>query len=76
MLIESGLPGPVAELYRKNGVAIASAPVLLDPSPGAQYLYAAAICGAGGVLTLLLAAIMEFRRRRQAKIDEYLQVRP
>jgi hypothetical protein len=78
MLIENGLPGAVAESYRKNGVAIAPAPVLLDPSPGAQYLYNAAICGAGGVLALLYAAIVEFRRRRQAKMrDSYgLELRP
>jgi hypothetical protein len=76
MLVESGLPGAVAEFYRKNGVAIAPAPVLLNPSPGKQYLHAAAICSAGGVLTLLLAAFVEFRRRRKVKIDEYLQVRP
>jgi len=62
-----GLPGPVAEVYRRNNVALAPAPVLLDPNPAQTFLYAAIACGGGGLYLLLWAAVTEFRRRRQAK---------
>jgi hypothetical protein len=70
VLVTGGLPGPVAEYYRKSNIALAPAPVLLDSSPWADadpYFITASVTGVGGVYCLLYAAIATFRRRRQAK---------
>jgi hypothetical protein len=69
VLIENGLPGPVAEVYRKNNVALAPAPVVLD-HPGADaapYFGAAAVGGVGGIWCLVVAARTAIRRRRQTR---------
>jgi hypothetical protein len=65
-LVENGLPGAVAEVYRKNNVALATAPVVLD-SPGADatpYFFVAILGGLGSIYGLSAAAMMAFRRRR------------
>jgi hypothetical protein len=69
VLIENGLPGPVAEVYRKHNVALAPVPVLLDhPSAeAAPYFITAGIGGVGGIWCLVAAATMAIRRRRQAQ---------
>ena len=36
VLVRDGLPGPVSESYRKNNIAVASPPIVLDLSPGAD----------------------------------------
>jgi hypothetical protein len=67
VLIENGLPGPVAEVYRKRNVALAPAPVVLD-HPGAEaapYFITAGIGGVGGISCLVAAVTMAIRRRRQ-----------
>jgi hypothetical protein len=64
VLITDGLPGPVAEIYRKNNVALAPAPVLLDTDPNRTILILAIICGGGGLYALVRAGRMA--RRAQA----------
>ncbi len=36
VLVRGGLPGAVREHYRKNNLAVASPPIVLDLSPGAD----------------------------------------
>jgi hypothetical protein len=70
VLVEGGLPGPVAEAYRKDNVALASPPVLLDSSPGADaepYVMAAIFTGLGSLYCLGMAAVTAFRQWRQAR---------
>jgi hypothetical protein len=62
-LVTGGLPGPVVELYRRDGVALAPAPVLLDPFPGEPFFWAALLCGGTGFSGLLYLAFVELRRR-------------
>jgi hypothetical protein len=67
LLVRNGLPGPVGEAYRKNNIAIADAPNVLDVSPGADYetyMIAAIACALGGFFTLFASAMMAVRRRR------------
>jgi hypothetical protein len=70
VLIENGLPGPVAEIYRKHDdMALARSPVVLD-HPGAEtatYFVAAAFGGIGSIYFLVVAATTAFRRRRQGQ---------
>jgi hypothetical protein len=67
LLVRNGLPGPVGESYRKNNIAIADPPIVLDVSPGADYetyIIAAIACALGGFFTLFASAMMAIRRRR------------
>jgi hypothetical protein len=68
-LVENGLPGPVAEVYRKNNVALAAAPVVLDsPSADARpYFIVPVFGGLGSIYCLSAAAMMAFRRWRLAR---------
>lgn len=75
VLIENGLPGPVAEVYRQHNMALAAAPVVLD-HPGAEtvlYFFAAGFCGIASIYFLVAAATTAFRRRH-AKINGPLQL--
>ena len=67
LVVRNGLPGPIGEAYRKNNIAIADPPVVLDVSPGADfetYAIAAVACALGGFFTLSASAMMAVRRRR------------
>jgi hypothetical protein len=67
VLIEDNLPGPVAEVYHKRNVALASVPVILDLDTSADakpYFITAGVGGIGGFCCLLTAAIMAIRHRR------------
>jgi len=67
LVVRNGLPGPIGEAYRKNNIAIADPPVVLDVSPGADfetYAIAALVCALGGFFTLFASAMMAVRRRR------------
>jgi hypothetical protein len=67
VLIESSLPGPVAEVYRKHNVALAPVPVVLDLDTSADakpYFITAGVGGIGGFCCLLTAAMMAIRHRR------------
>jgi hypothetical protein len=67
LLVRNGLPGPVGESYRKNNIAMADPPIVLDVSPGADYetyIIAAIACALGGFFTLFASAMMAIRRRR------------
>jgi len=67
LLVRNGLPGPIGEAYRKNNIAIADPPIVLDVSPGADfetYAIAAVACALGGFFTLSASAMMAVRRRR------------
>ena len=67
LLVRNGLPGPVGEAYRKNNIAIADPPIVLDVSPGADYetyIIAAIACALGGFFTLFASAMMAVRRQR------------
>ena len=50
VLVRDGLPGPVAEHYRKNNIAVASPPILLDLSPGADVQPFFVTAGVSGML--------------------------
>jgi hypothetical protein len=67
LLVRNGLPGPVGEAYRKNNIAMADPPIMLDVSPDADYdtyIIAAIACAIGGFFILFASARMAFRRRR------------
>jgi hypothetical protein len=67
LLVRNGLPGPVGEAYRKNNIAMADPPIMLDTSPDADYetyFIAAIACALGGFFTLFASARMAVRRRR------------
>jgi hypothetical protein len=67
LLISNGLPGPVGEAYRKNNIAMADPPIVLDVSPDADYatyIIAAIACVLGGFVSLFAGAMMAVRRRR------------
>jgi len=67
VLVRDGLPGPIGELYRKNNIAVAAPPTVLDLSPDAEvmpFFVAAGISGLFGFFTLVAAGVMAVRRRR------------
>jgi hypothetical protein len=67
LLVSNGLPGPVGEAYRKNNIAMADPPIMLDLSPDADYeayIVAAIACALGGFFTLFASVRMAVRRRR------------
>jgi hypothetical protein len=68
VLVPDGLPGPVAEAYRKNNVAVASPPIMLDLSPGADlqpFFVTAGVSGLLGFVMLASAGAAALRQRRQ-----------
>jgi hypothetical protein len=68
VLVRDGLPGPVAEGYRKNNLAVASPPIVLDLSPGADlqpFFVSAGVSGILGFVMLVSAGAAALRQRRQ-----------
>ena len=68
ILVRDGLPGPVSEHYRKNKLALASPPILLDLSSGADvkpFFVTAGVSGVLGFLMLFAAGAAALRQRRQ-----------
>ena len=68
VLVRDGLPGPVSEHYRKNKLAIASPPILLDLAYGADvkpFFMTAGVSGVLGFLMLFAAGAAALRQRRQ-----------
>jgi hypothetical protein len=67
VLVRNGLPGPVGEHYRKNNIAVASPPIVLDLSAGADvqpYFVTAGVSGLLGFVMLVAAGAMALRQRR------------
>jgi hypothetical protein len=70
VLVSDGLPGPLREHYRKNNIALASPPIVLDLSPGADvtpFFVAAGVSGMLGFFMLVAAGAMVLRQRRLAQ---------
>jgi hypothetical protein len=68
VLVRDGLPGPVGERYRKNNIAIASPPIVLDLSSDADvrpFFVTAAVSGALSFFMLVAAGAAAVRQRRQ-----------
>jgi hypothetical protein len=68
VLVRDGLPGAVGEGYRKNNIAVASPPIVLDLSPDADLKPFFVTAGVSGVLSffmLVAAGAAAVRRRRQ-----------
>jgi hypothetical protein len=68
VLVRDGLPGPVGEAYRKNNLAVASPPIVLDLSPGADlkpFFITAGMSGLLGFVMLVSAGTAALRLRRQ-----------
>ena len=68
VLVRDGLPGPVGEGYRKNNIAVASPPIVLDLSPGADlqpFFITAGMSGLLGFVMLVSAGAAALRLRRQ-----------
>ena len=68
VLVRDGLPGPVSERYRKNNLALASPPIVLDLGAGADvkpYFITAGMSGLLGFVMLASAGAAAFRQRRQ-----------
>jgi hypothetical protein len=68
VLVRDGLPGAVGEGYRKNNVAVASPPIVLDLSPGAdlqQFFVTAGVSGVLSFFMLVAAGAAAVRQRRQ-----------
>jgi hypothetical protein len=67
-LVRDGLPGPVSEHYRKNKIALASPPIVLDLSSGADvkpFFVTAGVSGLLGFVMLVSAGAAALRQRRQ-----------
>src|SRR5262249_55675978 len=67
VLVRDGLPGPVGERYRKNNIAVASPPMVLNLSSGADvqpFFIPAGVSGMLGFFMLVAAAAMSMRQRR------------
>jgi hypothetical protein len=69
VLVRDALPGPVAEHYRKHNIALASPPIVLDLSPGADLQPFFITAGVSGMLgfVMLLSGAMAMRQRRLAQ---------
>jgi hypothetical protein len=68
VLVRDGLPGAVGEGYRKNNIAVASPPIVLDLSPGADlkpFFITAGMSGILGFVMLVSAGAAALRQRRQ-----------
>jgi hypothetical protein len=65
VLVRDGLPGPVSEHYRKNKLALASPPILLDLSSGADvkpFFITAGVSGVLGFVMLFAAGTAALRQ--------------
>lgn len=70
VLVRDGLPGPVREHYRKNNLAVASPPIMLDLSSGADvkpFFVTAGVSGVLGFFMLVAAGAAALRQRRLAQ---------
>jgi hypothetical protein len=70
ILVRDGLPGPVGERYRKNNIAVASPPIMLDLAPGADvapFFVTAGVSGLLGFCMLVAAGAVAMRQRRLAQ---------
>jgi hypothetical protein len=68
VLVRDGLPGPVAERYRKKNVAITSPPIVLNLNAGADlqpFFVTAGVSGILGFVMLASAGAAALRQRRQ-----------
>jgi hypothetical protein len=68
VLVRDGLPGVVGEGYRKSNIAVASPPIVLDLSPGADlqpFFVTAGVSGILGFVMLVSAGAAAVRQRRQ-----------
>jgi hypothetical protein len=66
--VRDGLPGSVGEHYRKNNIAVASPPIVLDLSSDADvrlFFVTAAAGGIVGFVMLVSAGAAALRQRRQ-----------
>jgi hypothetical protein len=71
VLVSDGLPGPVGERYRKNNIALAAPPIVLNLRPGADVEPFFVTAGVGGILgfvMLVAAGAMALRQRRLTQI--------
>jgi hypothetical protein len=67
VLVRDGLPGPVSERLRKTNIAVASPPIVLDLSSGADvkpFFVTAGVSGLLGFCMLVAAGATAMRRRR------------
>ena len=69
VLVRDGLPGPVGERYRKNNIAVASPPIVLDLSSDADVRPFLVTAGVSGMLgfVILVSAALSVRQRRLAQ---------
>jgi hypothetical protein len=68
VLVRDGLPGAVGEGYRKNNIAVASPPIVLNLNPGADlqpFFVTAGVSGLLGFVMLVSAGAAALRQRRQ-----------
>jgi len=71
VLVRNGLPGPIADIYRKHNIALADAPIVLDPNLGAEaepYLVTMGLAGLVGLCCMMAAVMTALRRRRVPRI--------
>jgi hypothetical protein len=71
VLVRNGLPGPIADIYRKHNIALADAPIVLDPNLGAEaepYLVTMGLAGLVGLCCMMAAVMTALRRRRVPQI--------
>jgi len=71
VLVRNGLPGRIAEIYRKHNIALADAPIVLDPNLGAEaepYLVTMGLAGLVGLCCMMAAVMTALRRRRVPRI--------
>ena len=70
VLVRDGLPGPVGERYRKNNIAVASPPIVLDLSSDADVRPFFVTAGVSGMLgfVMLVSAALSVRQRRLAAV--------
>jgi len=65
-LMANGLPGPIRELYRRDGIAVAEPPTVIDTNPHADtvvYFVVALLSGFLGIGLLSAATRLALRRR-------------
>jgi hypothetical protein len=71
VLVRNALPGPIADIYRKNNIALADVPIVLDLNPSADaepYLVAMGVAGLVGFCCMMAAVMVALRRRRVSQI--------
>jgi hypothetical protein len=71
VLVSDGLPGPVGERYRKNNIALAAPPIVLNLSAGVDvqpFYVTAGVSGMLGFFMLVAAGAMALRQRRLSQI--------